>query len=176
MYIIYIIYIICKVCLERSRMVVLVSPSFYRQRKAFYAGYCEVEILLLLLLLFIFIIIIIIILLLLLFFFFFIIFIIIFINITIFNMLCPRAQDRLRRILRGAVILVTATAAAAATRTTATMMIGRRFAAALSPRLFGTKVRGHTTRAPPVGFEPATDGIRFYAIADSDKTSHGIYL
>jgi hypothetical protein len=30
-------------CLDRSRMVVLVSPSFYRQRKAFYAGYCEVR-------------------------------------------------------------------------------------------------------------------------------------
>ena len=33
-------------------------------------------------------------------------------------------------------------------------VIRRRFAAALLPRLFGTKVPGHTTRAPPVVFEP----------------------
>ena len=47
----------------------------------------------------------------------------------------------------------------------------RRFAAALLPRLFGNNVPGHTTRAPPVGFELATNGIQFYAIANRDKTS-----
>ena len=41
----------------------------------------------------------------------------------------------------------------------------RRFAAALLPRLFGNNVPGHTTRAPPVGFELATNSIQFYAIA-----------
>ena len=41
----------------------------------------------------------------------------------------------------------------------------RRFAAALLPRLFGNNVPGHTTRAPSVGFELATNGIQFYAIA-----------
>ena len=46
-----------------------------------------------------------------------------------------------------------------------------RFAAALLPRLLGTEVPGHTTGAPPVGFEPATDGFRFYATANLDKTS-----
>ena len=49
--------------------------------------------------------------------------------------------------------------------------IRRRFAAALLPRLFGTKVQGHTTRAPPVGFELATNGIQLYAVANLDKTS-----
>ena len=49
--------------------------------------------------------------------------------------------------------------------------IRRRFAAALLPRLFGNNVPGHTTRAPPVGFELATNGIQFYAIANLDKTS-----
>ena len=44
----------------------------------------------------------------------------------------------------------------------------RRFAAALLPRLFGNN---HTTRAPPVGFELATNCIQFYAIANLDKTS-----
>jgi hypothetical protein len=34
-------------CLPREGMLVLVSPSFYRQRKAFYGGYCEVRPLLL---------------------------------------------------------------------------------------------------------------------------------
>ena len=47
----------------------------------------------------------------------------------------------------------------------------RRFAAALLPRLFGNNVRGHTTRAPPLGFELVTKGIQFYAIANLDKTS-----
>ena len=47
----------------------------------------------------------------------------------------------------------------------------RRFAAALLPRLLGNRIPGHTTRAPPVGFELATDGIQFYAIANLDKTS-----
>ena len=45
---------------------------------------------------------------------------------------------------------------------------GRRFAgAALLPRRFGNRSPGHTTRAPPVGFELATDGIQFYAFANS---------
>ena len=48
----------------------------------------------------------------------------------------------------------------------------RRFAAALLPRLFGTKVPGHTTREPQVGFELATNCIQLYAIANLDKTSH----
>ena len=47
----------------------------------------------------------------------------------------------------------------------------RKFAAALLPRLFGNNVPGHTTRAPPVGFELATNGVQFYAIANLDKTS-----
>ena len=47
----------------------------------------------------------------------------------------------------------------------------RRFAAALSPRLFGTKFPGHTTRVPQVGVELATNGIQLYAIANLDKTS-----
>ena len=51
------------------------------------------------------------------------------------------------------------------------LRIRRRFAAALLPRLYGTKVPGHTTRAPPVGFELATNGIQLYAIANLDKTS-----
>ena len=33
------------------------------------------------------------------------------------------------------------------------------------------RISGHTTRAPPVGFELATNGIQFYAIANLDKTS-----
>ena len=41
----------------------------------------------------------------------------------------------------------------------------RRFAAALLPRLFRNSTPGHTTRAPPIGFELATNGIQFYAIA-----------
>ena len=47
--------------------------------------------------------------------------------------------------------------------------LSRRFAAALLPRLFGNNVPGQTTRAPPVGFEPGTNGIQFYAIANLDK-------
>ena len=45
----------------------------------------------------------------------------------------------------------------------------RLFAAASLPRLFGNNVPGHTTRAPPVGFELAINGIQFYAIANLDK-------
>ena len=33
------------------------------------------------------------------------------------------------------------------------------------------RIQGHTTRAPPLGFELATDGIQFCAIANLDKTS-----
>ena len=43
-----------------------------------------------------------------------------------------------------------------------------------SPHLYyhdGNNVPGHTTRAPPVGFEPETNGIQFYAIANLDRTS-----
>ena len=29
---------------------------------------------------------------------------------------------------------------------------------------------GHTTRAPPVGFDLETSGFQFYAIANLDKT------
>ena len=51
----------------------------------------------------------------------------------------------------------------------------RRFAAASLPRLFGNRIPGHTTRAPPtwIGFELATrtNGIQFYAFANFDKTS-----
>ena len=51
----------------------------------------------------------------------------------------------------------------------------RRFAAALSFTMFGNHVPGHTTRAPPVGFELATNGIQFYdSIANLDKAS--LYL
>ena len=46
----------------------------------------------------------------------------------------------------------------------------RRFAAALLPRLFGNNIPGHTTRAPPVGFELATNGIQLYVIANLEKT------
>ena len=45
----------------------------------------------------------------------------------------------------------------------------QRFAAASLPRLCGTKVAGHTTRAPPVGFKLETKGIQLYAIANLDK-------
>ena len=54
------------------------------------------------------------------------------------------------------------------------IIIRLRFATALLPRLFGTKVLGHITRAPPVGFEVATNGIQLYDIANLDKTS--LYL
>ena len=42
-----------------------------------------------------------------------------------------------------------------------------------SPQLYyhDCKVPGHTTRAPPVGFELATNYIQLYAIANLDKTS-----
>ena len=33
------------------------------------------------------------------------------------------------------------------------------------------RIPGHTTRAPPVGFELETNGFLFYAIANLDKTS-----
>ena len=46
-----------------------------------------------------------------------------------------------------------------------------RFAEALLPLLFGTRIPGHTTRAPPVGFELATNGIQIYVIVNLDKTS-----
>ena len=46
----------------------------------------------------------------------------------------------------------------------------QKLAAALLPQLFGTKVPGHTTRAPPVGFKLATNCIQLYAIANLDKT------
>ena len=36
------------------------------------------------------------------------------------------------------------------------------------------RIPGHTTRAPPVGFEPETSGFQLYAIANLDKTS--VYL
>ena len=32
------------------------------------------------------------------------------------------------------------------------------------------RIPGHTTRAPPVGFELETNGFQFYAIANLDKT------
>ena len=47
--------------------------------------------------------------------------------------------------------------------------VRRRFAAALLPRLFGNNFPDHTTREPTVGFELATNGIQFYAIANLDK-------
>ena len=44
-----------------------------------------------------------------------------------------------------------------------------------SPQLYyhdcSGRIPGHTTRAPPVGFEPETNGFQFYAIANLDKTS-----
>ena len=47
------------------------------------------------------------------------------------------------------------------------------FAAAVLPRLLRNNVLGHTTKAPPVGFELATNGIQFYAIANSrHKPAH----
>ena len=40
------------------------------------------------------------------------------------------------------------------------------------PRSHQNSIPGHTTRAPPVGFELATNGIQFrvYVIANLDKT------
>ena len=49
-------------------------------------------------------------------------------------------------------------------------VVGRRFATALLPRLFGTYPRSHHKR-PPVGFELETNGFQFYATANLDKTS-----
>ena len=50
------------------------------------------------------------------------------------------------------------------------MLIGRRFAAALLPRLFGTNPRSHHKGATG-RFELETNGFQFYAIANLDKTS-----
>ena len=52
-----------------------------------------------------------------------------------------------------------------------TYLIGRKFAAALLPRLFGKNPRSYQ-RAPPVGFELETNGFQFYAIANLDKPCH----
>ena len=46
--------------------------------------------------------------------------------------------------------------------------LGRGFAAAVLPRLFGKNPR---SRAPPVGFELETNSFQIYAIANLDKTS-----
>ena len=44
-----------------------------------------------------------------------------------------------------------------------------------SPQLYyhdcSGRIPGHTTRAPPVGFELETNCFQFYAIANLDKTS-----
>ena len=40
-----------------------------------------------------------------------------------------------------------------------------------SPQLYCSGTARHTTRAPPIGFELATNGIQFYVIANLDKTS-----
>ena len=59
----------------------------------------------------------------------------------------------------GLSITASGTAAAAYASLCYTVTIARRrFAAALLPRLFGPRnnVPGHTTRAPPVGFEPGS--------------------
>ena len=49
--------------------------------------------------------------------------------------------------------------------------VGRRVAAAYYHDCSG-RIPGHTTRAPPVGFELETNGFQFYAIiANLDKTS-----
>ena len=44
-----------------------------------------------------------------------------------------------------------------------------------SPQLYyhglSGRIPGHTTRAPPPGFELETNGFQFYAIATLDKTS-----
>ena len=39
------------------------------------------------------------------------------------------------------------------------------------PRLFRNNIPGHTTRAPPLGFELATNGIKCHVLANLDKTS-----
>ena len=51
-------------------------------------------------------------------------------------------------------------------------VLGRRFAAALLPRVHDCsgRIPGHTTREPPVGFELETNGFQFYDIANLDKT------
>ena len=43
------------------------------------------------------------------------------------------------------------------------ILIMPRFDAALLTRLFGNSIPGHTTRAPPVGFELVTKGIQLRA-------------
>ena len=50
---------------------------------------------------------------------------------------------------------------------------GRRFSAALLPRLLGNNIAGHTTREPKAGFELETKGFQ-YVIANLDKTSLSI--
>ena len=50
------------------------------------------------------------------------------------------------------------------------LSLGRRFAAALLPRLFGTNPRSHHKGATG-RFELETNGFQFYAIANLDKTS-----
>ena len=42
------------------------------------------------------------------------------------------------------------------------------------PRLFGNNIPGHTTRALPVGFELATDGVQFCAIAHTALASKSL--
>ena len=56
------------------------------------------------------------------------------------------------------------------------ILLRRRFAAALLPRLFWINFSGHTTRAPPVGFEPETNGIQFYVIANLDIPNNDIHF
>ena len=48
------------------------------------------------------------------------------------------------------------------------------FAAPLLPRLFGNSIPGHTTRAPSVGFELATNGVQLLVIANLDIMIRGI--
>ena len=42
------------------------------------------------------------------------------------------------------------------------------------PRLFRNNIPGHTTRAPPLGFELATNGIKCHVLANLDKTSESL--
>ena len=53
------------------------------------------------------------------------------------------------------------------------LILGRRFAAALLPRLFGKNPRSHHKGVTweGVGFELETNGFQLYAIANLDKTS-----
>ena len=58
----------------------------------------------------------------------------------------------------------------------ATVAVGDTFQGGGSPQLYyhdcSGRIPGHTTRAPPVGFELETNGFQFYAIANLDKTSY----